>query len=100
MTNKSEVADRDYGDNKTFESWVNESNELAKKFVYEKLRPGMQISDEYIQTLLNIVADRLKLAGKRLADVMKRIYKKEGPVSNLCPEDKKKSFLRRLRRMK
>lgn len=60
---------------KKFEQWADESNEIAKKYVYAGINPGDKPSEEYIETGRKVINESLAVGGYRLADIIVDSYK-------------------------
>ncbi|MGH9942540.1 MAG: S1/P1 nuclease [Pyrinomonadaceae bacterium] len=56
------------------EEWVKESNRLAREFAYVKLKEKDRPAGAYASEARRIAAERMLLAGYRLADALNRIY--------------------------
>ena len=59
--------------------WVEESNTIARQFAYVKTREGEAPSAAYTQETQRISAERLALAGYRLAELLNMIYLDDKP---------------------
>lgn len=56
--------------------WAAEGNEFAKKFVYDGITPGEDLSEEYIERGRKFINEQLTIAGYRLADISEKIATK------------------------
>ena len=63
------------------QQWVEESNRLAREFVYAKIKENDTPSQAYTDETRKIAAQRIALAGYRLAGVLNSLYIESPPPS-------------------
>ncbi|MCA1555825.1 MAG: S1/P1 nuclease [Acidobacteria bacterium] len=61
--------------------WIEESNTIARQFAYAKARDGEAPSAAYTEETQKISAERLALAGYRLAELLNMLYHDNKPKS-------------------
>ena len=70
--------------NKDFEKWVDESNKIAKEFVYKNIKQNDTPTEAYITEGKKIIRKRMALAGYRMAELLTNIYESYNPDAKLA----------------